>query len=104
MTTSGLDLFGHVERTELLLEGRQWRRLDGSVPHPAYCGLRSARYLFVHWADGVEELYDHVIDRYETLNRAADPAYAAVVEEMRRTTRERCRPVPPGFTWTETTS
>ena len=104
MTTSGLDLFGHVERTELLLEGRQWRRLDGSVPHPAYCGLRSARYLFVHWADGVEELYDHVLDRYETQNRVTDVRYAAVVEQMRRTTRERCRPVPPGFTWTEPTS
>ena len=104
MTTSGLDLFGHVERTELLLEGRQWRRLDGSVPHPAYCGLRSARYLFVHWADGVEELYDHVLDRYETQNRVTDVGYAAVVEQMRWTTRERCRPVPPGFTWTEPTS
>src|ERR1044072_7283007 len=59
MRTSGLNLFGDVERTELLLEGRQWQRMDGSVPHPAYCGLRSERYLFVHWAGGVEELYDH---------------------------------------------
>ena len=24
------------------LEGRRWQRLDGSIPHPAYCGLRSA--------------------------------------------------------------
>ena len=99
MTTSGLDLFGDRQRTELLLEGRQWQRLDGSVPHPAYCGLRSDRYLFVHWAGGVEELYDHRLDYYETRNRVADPAYAWVVEQMRTTTRERCSPVPPGFSW-----
>jgi N-acetylglucosamine-6-sulfatase len=104
MTTSGLDLFGRVERTELLLEGRQWQRKDGSVPHPAYCGLRSERYLFVHWADGVEEIYDYAIDRYETQNRAADATYAGVVEQLRRTTRERCSPVPPGFTWGEETA
>ena len=73
--------------------------MDGSVPHPAYCGLRSARYLFVHWDGGVEELYDHRVDHYETQNRAADPAYAAVVEQMRDITRERCSPVPPGFSW-----
>ena len=101
MKTSGLNLFGDRERTELLLEGRQWRPMDGSVPHPAYCGLRSDRYLFVHWAGGVEELYDHELDYYETQNRVADPAYAWVVEQMRATTRERCSPAPPGFSWPE---
>ena len=82
--------------TELLLEGRQWQQMDGSVPHPAYCGLRSARYLFVHWAGGFEELYDYRVDPFETQNRAADPAYAAVVEQMRDITRARCSPVPRG--------
>lgn len=99
MTTSGLDLLGPAQRTDVVLEGRRWQRLDGSVPHPAYCGLRTPSYVFVHWADGFEELYDHVADPDETRNRAAWPAYRAVVESLRATTTEQCSPVPPGFTW-----
>ncbi len=41
------------------------------------------------------------LDYYETQNRVADPAYAWVVEQMRATTRERCSPAPPGFSWPE---
>ena len=99
MATSGVDLFGAVRRTDVLLEGRLWHRLDGSIPHPAYCGLRTTRYLFVRWADGFEELYDHAVDRYETTNRIGHLGYQWVVDAMRQTTRDRCSPAPPGFTW-----
>ena len=100
MATSGLDLLGAERRTDLLLEGRRWQRLDGSVPHPAYCGLRSESYLFVHWADGFEEVYDYGLDPFETRNRARRPAYTAIADTMRATTKARCSPVPPGFSWT----
>jgi arylsulfatase A-like enzyme len=100
MATSGLDLLGAERRTDLLLEGRRWRRLDGSVPHPAYCGLRSESYLFVHWADGFEEFYDYGLDPFETRNRAHWPAYTAIADAMRATAQARCTPVPPGFSWT----
>src|SRR5215203_4172325 len=55
----GLSLVGTERRSEILLEGRTWQRLDGALPHPAYCGLRTERYLFARYADGFEELYDY---------------------------------------------
>jgi hypothetical protein len=73
--------------------------VDGGAMHPAYCGLRSSSRLFVHYADGFEELYDYTTDPYETQNQASNPAYAGVVESMRATAAARCLPVPPGFTW-----
>jgi arylsulfatase A-like enzyme len=96
--TDGFNLLGRRKRSEVLLEGRTSPRVDGSVPHPAYCGLRSDRYLFVRYADGFEELYDYQDDRYETRNRAADPAYADRLQSMRFTALEGIVPKPPGFT------
>jgi N-acetylglucosamine-6-sulfatase len=100
MATSGLDLLDTVKRSDLVLEGRRWQRLDGSIPHPAYCGLRSASHLFVRWADGFEELYDYALDPFETRNRARWPAYSGIADRMRATTQAECSPVPPGFSWT----
>jgi len=100
MATSGLDLLGSERRNDLLLEGRQWQPLDGSVPHPAYCGLRSQTHLFVHWADGFEELYDYGVDPFETRNRVRWPAFTGIADSMRATTRAECTPSPPGFSWT----
>ena len=97
MTTDGVSLLGAESRSEVLLEGRKWRRLDGSVPHPAYCGLRTDRYLFARYADGFEELYDYEEDPYETRNRASDPAYGDRLSSMRLRTLEGCVPTPPGF-------
>jgi len=98
MATDGLSLLGQQRRSEVLLEGRKWRRLDGSPPHPAYCGLRSARHLFVRWADGFEELYDYEHDPYETRNRAGDPDQRELVQSLRFRTLEGVIPKPPGFT------
>jgi arylsulfatase A-like enzyme len=97
LPTDGLDLLGPARHSEILLEGRQWQRLDGSLPHPAYCGLRSDRHLFVRWADGFEELYDYENDRYETRNRAADPRFADLVASLRLKALEGIVPTPPGF-------
>ncbi|HEX7188493.1 MAG TPA: sulfatase [Actinomycetes bacterium] len=97
MTTDGLSLLDEPGRSDLLLEGRKWKRLDGSVPHPAFCGLRSTRYLFVRYADGFEELYDYRNDPYEARNRAADPEYSSQVSAMRARTMQECVPTPPGY-------
>ena len=71
MTTSGLDLVrprrAHRARCSRAASGGGWTEFGSRTRRTA--GWRSARYLFVHWADGVEELYDHVLDRYETQNR-----------------------------------
>jgi arylsulfatase A-like enzyme len=97
LSTHGSSLLGKPRRSEVLLEGRQWKRSDGSVPHPAYCGRRSARFLFVRYADGFEELYDYRRDPYETRNRATDPDYADQVQSMRLKTLKGVVPQPPGF-------
>lgn len=44
--------------------------------------IRSERYRYIQYRDGAEELYDHAVDPLEWTNRAADPAYAAVRQEM----------------------
>ena len=97
MTTDGVSLLGEERRSDVVLEGRQWRRLDGSVPHPAYCGLRSDRYLFVRYADGFEELYDYQDDPYERRNRATDPDYGDRLRAMRLRSLKESVPAPPGF-------
>jgi len=99
MPTSGVDLLAPPARDHIVLEGRRWQRLDGSVPHPAFCGVRTERWLFVRWGDGFEELYDHEFDRSETVNQVADPARLPVVDALRDTARASCVPEPPGFSW-----
>ncbi|HET9944221.1 MAG TPA: sulfatase, partial [Actinomycetes bacterium] len=99
MPTSGVDLMAPPVRDHVVLEGRPWQRLDGSVPHPGFCGVRTERWLFVRWGDGFEELYDHRFDRSETVNRVADPARLPVADTLRDTARTSCVPEPPGFTW-----
>ena len=44
--------------------------------------LRSDRWRYISYADGSEELYDHDADPNEWKNLAADPAYAAVKQEL----------------------
>jgi arylsulfatase A-like enzyme len=98
LATDGLSLLGDRARTDLLLEGRKWQRLDGSVPHPAYVGLRTDRHLYVRYADGFEELYDYRDDPSEAHNLAADPPHAERVRSMRLRALEGSVPAPPGFT------
>jgi hypothetical protein len=44
--------------------------------------LRSARYRYIRYADGSEELYDHNADAMEWKNLAPDPAHAAAKAEL----------------------
>ncbi|HWL90315.1 MAG TPA: sulfatase [Actinomycetota bacterium] len=68
-----------------------------NVARPAYCGWRTGRYLFVHYGNGREELYDYVNDPWELRDRRGTaPALQA---SLRGKAREACRPVPPGFSW-----
>jgi hypothetical protein len=97
LDTDGTSVMSAEKRTGVLLEGRKWQRLDGSVPHPAYCGLRTDHFLFVRYADGFEELYDYREDPFEARNRASDPVHAERVRSMRLRTLEGSVPTPPGF-------
>ena len=66
---------------------------------PSYCGVRTAGFLFVHYAGGTEELYDERHDPYELRNLARSPENAAVEDHLRRETQRLCTPPPPGFTF-----
>ena len=45
-------------------------------------GVRTARYLYVRYADGFEELYDERSDPLEMSNVADDPAYAKIKAQL----------------------
>jgi arylsulfatase A-like enzyme len=96
MRTDGLNLLGHERRHGFVLEALR-KAANG---RPAYCGWRTHRYLYVHYADGDEELYDYRTDPGEHRNRAGDPAYRDRVQRLRHHARAACRPMPPGFRWT----
>jgi arylsulfatase A-like enzyme len=79
----------------LLVENSSRRTEKGRVP--GYCGVRTDRYLFVHYGEGVEELYNERRDPYELHNIAALPSEVPLLSRLRQTTRRLCTPVPPGF-------
>jgi arylsulfatase A-like enzyme len=45
--------------------------------------VRNARYRYIRYADGTEELYDHTIDPNEWHNLSADPSYLSALENLR---------------------
>lgn len=94
----GVSLLDPPSRVGVLLEATTWR---GQKRRPAYCGWRSARYLYVQYADGFQELYDYAWDPFEMSNVASVRAYSRVVDDHRRRTAEACSPAPPGFAWTD---
>jgi hypothetical protein len=70
---------------------------------PAYCAVRSAKYLYSVYKYETEprynsELYDLVGDPYELVNRVKSPRYASVVAAMKARLKALCNPPPPGFT------
>ncbi|HEY7258279.1 MAG TPA: sulfatase [Gaiellales bacterium] len=86
----------HWART-LLLEN--YTRTSITRRAPSYCGVRTDGFLFVHYANGAEELYDERRDPYELRNLAGSPEDAAAQDQLRRETRRLCTPPPPGFTF-----
>lgn len=94
MRTDGLDLRRSGRRSGFVLEA-----MTGNWLRPPYCGWRTKDWLFVHYADGTEELFDVRRDPGERHNLAGITAVAQVQAELRASARAACRPVPPGFRW-----
>lgn len=67
---------------------------------PAYCGVRTERYLFVQHATGERELYDYEKDPYELHNKAYSDRYSSVATSLRQQAKDECVPTPPEFSWT----
>ena len=88
-----------------LLDGRSstWRRdfliehLEGTNPVTTYCAVRSARWKYVRYATGEEELYDLDDDPFELENRTARPSSQEALTRLRSRLRELCVPSPPGY-------
>jgi arylsulfatase A-like enzyme len=58
--------------------------------------VRSARWRYIRYADGSQELYDHQADPHEWTNLAHDPANAVVIAELARHLPEIDVPAAPG--------
>jgi arylsulfatase A-like enzyme len=95
MTTDGQSLLGRSRRSGLVLEAGYSDRLL----RPPYCGWRDAKWLFVHYSTGEEELYSVTNDPQELHNLASDPGQSAVLASLRAKTKDACRPMPPAFHW-----
>jgi N-acetylglucosamine-6-sulfatase len=87
--------------SEVLLSA--WRNRDPSyeTEMPAYCGLRTLRWLYVRYSTGFEELYDVVRDPLSRRNLINDRPATTELTLLRENTRERCSPTPPNFTWSK---
>jgi arylsulfatase A-like enzyme len=88
-----IDLCGLPARSDLEGHSLSPQLQDAAAPRewPAITshnqgnhGIRSARYRYIHYADGTEELYDCESDPHEWTNRAGDPALAGVLADHRR--------------------
>ncbi len=58
--------------------------------------VRSERWRYIRYADGSEELYDHLVDAHEWVNLARDPGQTAVLAEHRRWLPKIDLPPAPG--------
>jgi N-acetylglucosamine-6-sulfatase len=97
---AGRNLIQRWERSGFVLEagGTEAFRGNGTnVGRPPYCGWRTRRYLFVHYGNGREELYDYARDPWELRDRRGTAP--DVQRRLRRRAREACVPEPPGFNW-----
>ncbi|MCU0297310.1 MAG: sulfatase-like hydrolase/transferase [Candidatus Nanopelagicales bacterium] len=92
MNGEGVSYFAANRPNGVLLEA------TASDEHPAYCGWRTERWLFVEY-DNVNrrELYDYDNDPNELTNKAPDNQTR--VDELRALAQNACTPTPPGFTW-----
>lgn len=89
----GISYFAPTRPEGAALEATQDRH------HPAYCGWRTGRYMYVSYANGEQELYDYRRDPDELINQANQPDYASVQAAMHREAVSACSPTPPGFSW-----
>lgn len=90
----GKDIFADTRTGTVLEQGR-------SSKHPAYCGWRTARFVYVEWdAGGGREFYNYRRDREELHNVVGRSRYHDRVALMRAKAQAACAPVPHGFNWT----
>ncbi|HET7529833.1 MAG TPA: sulfatase-like hydrolase/transferase [Mycobacteriales bacterium] len=94
-SSDGANVLGSWRRPGFVLE----QMGTASIGRPAYCGWRGARYWFVQYDDGEQELYDVQRDPDELHNLADDPAYASLKASLLAKTRDGCVPTPPDFSW-----
>jgi hypothetical protein len=64
--------------------GRPWERPALTTYLPGNHSLRTERWRYTRYADGSEELYDHVEDLWEWRNLAEDPRIACLKNDARR--------------------
>jgi len=62
---------------------------------PSYCGIRTKRAAFVHYATGEEEYYRLGNDPFELTNRVASTRWTTQIAALRDIARARCYPLPP---------
>ena len=97
---AGRNLLQLWNRAGFLLEAGAARVPGGNgtnVERPAYCGWRTARYLFVHYGNGREELYNYARDPWELRDRRG--TNPELQTRLRRKARAACQPMPPDFSW-----
>jgi arylsulfatase A-like enzyme len=87
-----LDASASAWRRDFLIE-----HLEGTNPVTTYCGVRSARWKYVRYATGEEELYDLDTDPFELENLAARSAEEETLTRLRTRLLELCVPPPPGY-------
>jgi arylsulfatase A-like enzyme len=89
-----------------ILEGRpvKWRDvfviehvIEVTNGVPTFCAVRTARYKYVLYGGGEEELYDLQTDPYELQSEAGTPTFAAIRSELRSDLMRLCLPKPPGW-------
>lgn len=77
---SGIAKPAHVEGldiTPLLRDPKSaWEHPAITTYHQNNHAIRTARFRYIHYANGDEELYDHASDEYERTNLAANPKFA----------------------------
>ena len=73
---------------------RPWPAL--TTHNPGNHSVCSERWRYIRYADGSEELYDHLHDPHEWTNRAADAACAEVIREHARWLPANDAPLAPG--------
>ncbi len=62
---------------------------------PSYCGLRSARFSFIRYSTGEEELYDLARDPHQLENLAGKRAMAPRLDQLRPRLQRLCGKGPP---------
>jgi arylsulfatase A-like enzyme len=85
---AGLPTPKHVEGVSIaaLLKdpSAKWTRPALTTHGKENHGVRSARWRYIRYEDGSEELYDHQADPLEWKNLAADKQYAPIIAEHRQ--------------------